>query len=323
MRFLSLQISFRIVSPSSFPKNNIHLSSIVRGALQAAAVRTFCHTPEERSGKACATCTCLLSQVFDTAYPAEHPRARMQPPAPYVIHAQAQHLKSNNLVFDWLLFGEQAAETLPDILLCLRTAGAYTLGAEQGLVLQRLEQRLPSGKLHTLYFEGQIKGLPLQLHLNDYLAPLPDTLPTRVVVHFRTLSALSKDNTLATQAPDFNHLLWHIIQRRNLLLDAYGDTPLLDAKPPAHPETDIQLVMVEIPEVSAWKKTQRRQTLPKTLQVLGFEGKATYEGNITPEIWQLLQIGQTIHIGQLTSFGCGRFSVKEQLIAAQPTESTT
>lgn len=143
-------------------------------------------------------------------------------------------------------------------------------------------------------------------YIADTLQPMKveciDT--TTATVQFITPCFLKFNNEILKK-PTIEAIITNIVRRYKIISNIYGGDAIVNNGDYFY-DMAIHLHNVTISDMDIeWYSTNRfskRQS--RMMKVQGFMGSMTIEGNIR-EVYPLLKIGEAIHIGKQTSFGCG------------------
>lgn len=310
-----------------------HPGSALRGALFQALLNRFCANQE---AKECASCplvqTCPVSALVAPLRD-EHPRGR-DLPRPFVVRppliaaaAEMEGLRletGQQVTFGLTLIG-RAGKLFPYVVLAAQGMARNGLGRalrehrwRRGrFVVERIEAVHPfTGAQATLFERGrqQVRSPDLAITAADVItraAKLPDGA---LSLRFLTPTRLTADGVLVPR-PEPSTLLQRLAERMDALEREYapGQPPASGAAPApgrwyhVAELARLQLEACDVRWVDA-KSYSNRQG--RALPIGGFVGTATYTGEMTPALRELLVWGEVLHVGKNSAKGDGWYQIE-------------
>ncbi len=304
---LPLRFQARAMDPIVLPP---HASSSLRGAFGAALRRLVCTRPEVPECPECDTARCPYARLFA-------PRAApgtvgvsgfTDLPRPYVLRAWGgEAAPGDPLTWDVTLIGS-ATDQLPYLVLAWREMGEAGVGRGRGRFHVEAVDALDweGSPVHRVFrgADGVLAPGAVPLHGTDLRHP-PGPGPASVRLHFRTPTELKQRGTPVTR-PEFG-LVWRALQLRlSTLRLGYGaGRPAVDFRAANAAADQVRLVAWETHSVR-WERYSRRQD--RRVPMRGFEGTATYEGDLAPFL-PGLRLGELVGVGDNCTFGQGVYSL--------------
>lgn len=298
------RFEFEVTAPTRLPE---YAGSTLRGAFGHALRQLACMTRE----KSCAGCmlaaTCPYTAIFEPQKPAAGSLTLATPPVPYVIEppewGARQYAKEEALAFYFTLIGK-AADHLPLCIMAWRRAFARGVGAGDGTA-ELLEVRQETLTDETLiYRSGEAIGdHPRSITLAEQTAPDAVTLEFVTPLRLQENGRAIPPNRLATRP-----LLTALMRRASLLSEHYHGQPLYTSAQFAALAQAAERINGQVQmEWRDWMRRSARQQC--TMQLGGCVGRWTLAGDISP-FWNLLRLGQLLHVGKEASFGLGQYQIK-------------
>lgn len=287
-----------------------YAGSALRGAFGHGLKRTACMT-RERDCKACPLYrTCPYPAIFETPPPADYTRREYSNiPNPFVVEpppwGSRFYKEGDPLVFGLVLIGP-ALRQLPLIVFSWQRALARGVGREDG-----------TARLARVWLDGDDEPL-----LDDPAGRLRDHDPAVVLpkadageeltLEFYTPLRLQRDgHVLGVAKLTPRDLLMGLVRRAaNLIEMQLGEK--LEADFPALNRTAAE---IEGEKALSWRDWTRYSNRQQQDMVLGGAvGRWTLRGHLAP-FWQLLYLGQWLHVGKNATFGLGGY----RIVGAPPT----
>ncbi|MCX8124491.1 MAG: CRISPR system precrRNA processing endoribonuclease RAMP protein Cas6 [Spirochaetes bacterium] len=132
---------------------------------------------------------------------------------------------------------------------------------------------------------------------------IPNTKVDSLNIQFITPCEI-KHNGMIIQRPTVEVLVKNILRKYKIISNIYADNFVL------YNEDGINYDSIEVVDVNTqWYATDRRSKRQnRVMKIQGFTGSMTVKGDVT-KLYSILKIGEIIHIGKHTSFGCGLLQV--------------
>ena len=280
-----------------------------RGLFGHALRQAVCVTREPECKPCLLYRSCVYSYVFETPPPADTEVMRKYPavPHPYVIMPepdQSTEVKKGDTLSVYVtLIGDKANEQLPYILHSFEKAGERGLGATKGrfqviaLLQQRPEQWL------TIYRLGEA----LQVS-----SPLPMVIPKcpagPVRLSFVTPLRLRLQNReVTTKTFTFYAFLSVLMRRISMLQRFHANQPLaMDFKTLSLTAREVDVLSSTL-EWADWSRYSSRQK--KLVRMGGLVGEVILDGCQLKPFWELIWLGQSVHVGKGAVMGLGCYAV--------------
>jgi|GEM_PF-1485332 len=193
------------------------------------------------------------------------------------------------------IFGE-AIKYFHFFVKALKALGQRGLGKEKSkFVVTEITNYHNGDKLYTAnegYVGENIEGL----YINHDVV-------TGLQINFLTPCHIKYNGAIITE-PTLNVIIKNILRRYKIISNIYGDSSVI------YTEDDINYDSIKVVDVhTEWYSTDRlskRQN--RIMKIEGFTGSMNVQGDISA-LYNILKIGEAIHLGKHTSFGCGLMKV--------------
>lgn len=320
---------FRLVPEQPLEVPAVNKGNMLRGGF-GHAFRKLCCIPECKDTKFCPlAATCPYKAVFEPSPPASSERLSKNQdiPRPFVFRApqtrQSRFEKGEAFEFGLVLIGH-ALDFLPYFVLSFRELASEGLGLNRAkCALERVEQiGFSSNGVGSTNFDGkpiysadeQVFRSAGTVSVHDYLKrrlrEFHDSRGgesvQRMRIRFLTPTFLRADGEVVRR-PQFHHVFKRVRDRVNALSTFFGDGPVdSDFRGLGERAEKIRNVSAEIEWIERFRtssKTHQRHELS------GFLGQAAYEGDLR-EFLPWLALGELIHVGKHTAWGCGHIAVQ-------------
>jgi len=263
--------------------------------------------------------TCVYSEVFETPVPPGSVIMRKYPRAPHPfvltppLEPRSRFTAEDELSLGLVLVG-RAIPWLAYFICTLEELGRRGVGPQRSRYqIHRAESLIRingSGSVpRTLVYDGtqrKVMGVPHIIQAGDF--PDGREIEAAVTIGFLTPVRIVCGGELASKLPFVT--LFRTLLRRLALL-AY-----FHCGQPANVEAMRGLIKaaeaVRVKESSLrWHDWQRYSTRQQTRMKLGgLVGQISYEGELAPFL-PFLRVGELTHVGKGTSFGLGRYILRE------------
>lgn len=180
----------------------------------------------------------------------------------------------------------------------LKTLGKRGLGKRKStFTITEIYNYQNGEKLYTSN-EGYIARTLEGLSLNDEMVK-------GVRINFLTPCHIKYQGTRIKE-PDLHSIIKNILRRYKIISSIYGDTSVI------HTDIECDYSAVEIVDSHFdWFSTERySKRQDRYMKIEGFTGFIKVYA-ISKHVYNVLKIGQTIHIGKHTSFGCGLIQLEK------------
>jgi len=267
-----------------FIKNPVYF--VIRGFLGSALKKYFC----VREGD-CEKCilkdTCIYSVVFSPKNIKREEINISDIPRPFVIH----NIELNEFLnVDMILIGEKNKEYLPYFIFAFEKIGKL--------------KSVETIKGTIVYNDGRlIEDIDSEIKI-----PEEEIKENFIILNFITPTRI-KYKGHYTENIEFHILISQLLRRIKMLNLFYGDKDkfLFDTKKLLDNSKNIMIKYRKI-EWCDWGRYSRRQD--EYMKLGGIVGEIGYEGNFK-EFSYFLRLGEYIHIGKNSTFGLGRYILKE------------
>lgn len=288
--------------------------STLRGAFGSVFRRLVCIT----RAPTCSGCVlrqqCAYGYVFETAPPPHSQRLRRYEsvPRPYVLdmpdNARLAFHEGEQLQMTLTLIG-RAIDYFPYFVFTSQRLEETGLGVgrHEGKgrfrLMEVLAERADGTTVRVFTPEEGIDTLHLPvLRGADMLERIEQWTPQRLGVQFVTPTRLRFEGKL-TDRIEFHHLVRALLHRLSGLLYFHcGVEPDMDYTGLIAQAQEVHTVERRIQWVEQKRYSSRQKSL---LQMGGFTGEMTFEGNLKPFL-PLLAVGEYVHIGKGTVMGLGK-----------------
>lgn len=296
-----------------------HSGAALRGSLLEAVWKRFCNN---KASPTCAACplhgVCPVSALV-APLREEHPRGR-DIPRPYIVLpplGQARRYEpGKQLIFGLTLFGT-IIQLLPYVMLSVDLLEAGGLGRklDRGrgrFSVKKVESYHPfNGELQVIYEAGKpLVAMPTLSVTADDIATRAASLSKKsITVNFLTPTRLV-DQEQVLRHLAFRPLIHRLLDRLCALEEEYGigdsHRSLVECQELLQLAETIQCV----DDATYWEEVQSYSHRQKrSLPISGFQGKATFVGNLEP-FRELLAWGELVHIGKNVVKGNGWYKLE-------------
>jgi len=281
--------------------------SALRGGFGVAFRRAVCVL--QRAG--CEGCPlrhrCVYSYVFETPPPPSSRLMRKYPhaPHPFVIEppleGRTEYAPGEPLEFGLVLIG-RAIDYLPHFLCAFQELGQLGLGRGRG----RFELSgawAHDGRGEALVFDGRKIATPVP-RLPSPRRP-PDG-PQEVTLRLLTPLRVRYQAHLADELPF--HVLVRALLRRISLVSYFhcGRELRCDFRGLIERAQAVRAVRSEL----RWRDWERYSSRQRSrMRMGGLVGRVAFRGELAP-FWELLALGQELHVGKGTTFGLGWYRME-------------
>lgn len=317
--FAKFRFTIRAMEETSLP---VYKGAVFRGGFGYAFKKIVCI---QRTKKECSECLlhrrCVYSYIFETAPPEDTKVLRLYRaiPHPFVIEPPLDDTRvikqGDRLSFNLILIGK-AVDYLPYFILTFTELGKQGIGRDRGkFILEKVECLDVTGEGNTIYNSEK------EVLQNDY--PLLEASRLNHAENLSVRKADKEDNSQVelrfltplrvrfdgriTHNIEFHVIFRNLLRRVSSLLYFHCGREL---------ECDYKAYIEEAEKIKTvsnrlqwfdWERYSTRQKQKMTLG--GVLGTAKYEGNLKPFL-PFLKLGEYIHVGKGTSFGLGKYRMK-------------
>lgn len=312
LRFSRYRVS--LIPITTFHLNDF-VGSTLRGAFGGVFRRLVCVTRLPVCEGCLLRNQCAYGYLFETAPPPQSARFRKYQdiPRPFVLEPPEQnkttYLAGEEFAFNLVLIG-RAMDYLPYFLFVFRELEKSGLGrgrkeGQGRFHLRQMTALLPQGR-EVIAFD------PVQGHLtevsacftSEHLLSYAQRLPkTQLTLSFLTPTRIKFEGHLLKDF-QFHHLIRALLRRLLGLTYFHCGAELnLDLRGLIQQAQAVEKVHDEL----RWQEQTRYSSRQRTeMQMGGFVGTATFEGDLTPFL-PFLVAGEWVHIGKGCVMGLGRY----------------
>lgn len=287
--------------------------STLRGALGRALRGVSCTQHSEDCKLCLLRYRCPYHFLFNSSPPpgARSLRKLLDVPRPFVAEppgeAKSEYEPRDSLAFNLNLFGS-AVDYLPYFIVAFRNLGGIGIGGLRykghgRFRINSLRAVNPlTGESRVVYSgDGLVHNRRVSVSLGDFKPEERD----RVKLVFTAPTRL-KEKGRYTSTPSFRTIMRSLLSRLSSISEFYCDERLdLDYKRFLGSCEDVKLAQAN----TRWWTMHRAKMQGKQELYNFFYGELQYQGDITPEMMQFLEAGKYVHVGNLATFGCGRYEV--------------
>lgn len=300
-------------------RSPIHLpdyaGSTLRGAFGHAFRKVACVTRNQTCEECLLRTTCVYAYIFETPPDSEEGMLSksVAVPHPFVIEPPEQSGQVEpgvSFSFGFILIGK-GVEFLPYFVYTFQRMGEQGMGRDRGqFEVQEVVDRMQD---HTPTIYSKEDGI---LHTDfrrigfDRIAEMAgqSTSKHRIALHFCTPLRLRFERHLVNQL-EFHVLVRNLLRRISLLSQFHcGENLLLDYRGLIQQAQNVKIVEDQT-QWRDWERYSGRQE--ERMKLGGLIGDITFEGDLE-QFWPFLLIGEVIHVGKGTSFGLGKYTIKEK-----------
>lgn len=303
LKYIQVDLDLVALDKLEFPAFK---GTTLRGAFGTSFKKTVCVTHKPTCSECVLYETCVYSYVFETPVQSENQLPQKTPfaPHPFVItpplEPKSVYETGENLTFQLTLFGK-AVNLLPYFLLTFEVMG------NRGITKTRGKTKLISARQNNriIYTDGKFISKPKIYDTAEFTAQ--ENTKGTVTIQFLTPVRLIHRGKLVDN-PDFDAIHTAILRRFFWILKLHSEvTDLQELKNWDNSGTPLRQVdaIIKYVSVRRYSKRQERRMIFK-----GFVGEVVYSGNIG-RVLPILRVGEVIHIGKATSFGFGKYQIKE------------
>lgn len=302
------RFAIQAIGPIKLP---VYKGGTFRGGMLTIFRRIVCAAPHQRCRSCLLSSRCLYAQLFETRLPDDHPDARKykKPPRPYVLNppiTERRFFEKNDILeFSLILFG-QARNALPYFIYTFKELGKAGLGSSRGKFdLLRVDRTTNGRPLRIYDMETQTISSAPENETEMMISIPADDL---VNLEFQTPLRIKADKSLVTRLT-FPVFFENLCRRISLMTGIYGDPARL---PDLAALEKKAAEVITIQNGLRWYDWDRYSGRQKTrMQFGGLVGGIGFEGDLDP-FMPLIAVGEQINIGQLTTFGLGKYQIKSR-----------
>lgn len=310
--FAKFRFTIKAVEEMALPA---YKGAVFRGGFGYAFKKIVCI---QRTKKECSECllhkSCVYSYVFETAPPEDTRVLRLYRtvPHPFVIEpplSGERIVKQNDaLTFNLILIG-RAVDYLPYFILTFAELGKQGIGKNRSkFILEKVEYLDISGEGKTIYTceNEKLQSDYALLNAAQLNRAGESNGNSRIEIEFLTPFRARFDGKI-TDDIGFHIIFRNLIRRVSSLQYFHCGRELeCDYKAYIEDAEKIETVSNNLQWLD-WERYSTRQKQKMTLG--GVLGNVKYEGDFR-QFMQILRLGEYIHVGKGTSFGLGKYRMK-------------
>ena len=281
--------------------------SAIRGGFGHAFRKVVCAVRKKTCDDCLLEHRCAYSYVFETPPPTDaemmskYPRA----PHPFVIEPpdgdKQVYQPGETLEFSLVLIG-RGCDYLAYFVYAFEELGNMGLGRGKGKY--RID-KVRSGEEVIYIADTRTLREPVRSTTR-----VSQGEPAKgLSLSFLTPTRIKYEEQLAP-APEFHMLIRNLLRRISSLSYFHGGEKLeVDYKGLIERSAKVQAVKKDVRWID-WERYSSRQD--ERMMLGGFIGEMEFEGDVT-EFLPFLRFGELVHIGKATSFGLGKFKIRETI----------
>jgi len=313
-------LTLRAADPIVLPT---YKGSTLRGGFGNAFKRVVCALKDRE----CADCMlrerCVYAYVFETPPPAGSRvmRKYLAVPRPFVIEPPAErrtgYKPGDELTFGLTLIGK-AVDYLPYFIYAFDELGNIGIGKGRGKYkLTAVDRNAPDvagrppGNGRRIYAAETRRLEPFTPEILPIdIRPLDAGPPATLALNFLTPTRIYHGDHLL-HGLEFHVLVRQLLRRISMLAYFHCDidTAGWDFKGCIDRAGQVAVRNSRL-SWHAWQRYSARQD--SKIDMDGFVGEIAYGGDVTPFL-PLLRAGETLHVGKGTTFGLGRYEIRDGL----------
>ena len=285
--------------------------STLRGAFGHSFRRLHC----SENCSDCSACSlkerCVYAYIFETPPPSGVKMLKKYPhaPHPFIIEPPLEEKREyhpgEELSYRLILLGK-AIKYVPHFIYAFEEMSKRGLGYKRSSFhLARVYSTNSLGSRLVYSYQDRIVREE-KIFYNELVFPIPSSLPERLKILFITPTRLIYNSRLS-RVPEF-HILVRSLLRRLSLLSYYhsrGEFTELDFKSLIDSSLRVKFLSSKV-KWQSWERYSNRQK--RKINMGGFIGEAVYSKG-WQNFYQLLKIGEIIHIGKGAVFGLGKYQL--------------
>lgn len=307
---------FRLDGPLALPP---YAGSLFRGSFGWALKRVVCVTRTYDCPPCLLRDRCVYPSVFETSPPTDTHVMRKYPAAPHpfvLAPPEGGRTLAQGSAFELgLTLVGRAAGWLPHVIFSLERMGRAGLGSRRiGAALVEVNGWI-DGHRGRIYSADEGTMAAAEAFMERVVVPASPALgsrlpsvPQRLVIEFLSPLRIRYEERLVTR-PDF-HVLIRSLLRRLAHLSYFhcgGDPSIVAFR-------DWIALAQEVRTASSaltWSDWTRYSSRQRTeMELGGVTGTIVFEGPLAPFL-PLLRLGEVVHTGKGTSFGLGRYRLRD------------
>jgi len=286
----------------------VYKGTTFRGAFGSVFKKVVC----VNKGSSCSDCLlkakCAYSYIFETPVPDDSERMKLytNAPHPFIIEPPEStgrlFKKDEQLVFNAVIIGK-AIEYLPYFILTFMNMGRAGLGKDRaGFELLSIVETASEKEIFNSRQGEIIDHDPKKLNITGN----GNEKTNRVKLNFLTPARIKYKGHISDQL-DFHIIVRNLLRRfSNICYFHCGKELKVDFKRLIRESEKIEKVRDE----TAWVEFERYSTRQgSSMKLGGVVGEIDFEGDIAP-FNSFLDAGRYIHVGKLTGFGFGKYSLE-------------
>jgi hypothetical protein len=313
LKIASYQFSIRTTEPLEVPE---YKGSTLRGGFGAVFKQIGCARGSEICKGACGRKeNCAYGYVFETPVPtnASVLRNLSDVPRPFVIEPPLERKTHYDVgeSMDWriVLIGN-GIQHLPYFVLAFKMLGTVGIGkGRHKFTLETVEAIHPYTAVSKPIYSSQgdaLRSENLSVGFDEIQEQARAFSSNQITLQFQTPTRIKHQEDYASR-PEFHILIRAILRRVSSLYYFHcGEQWETDYRGIIAQAQEIKMTRSNVRWVD-WERYSARQD--KRIELGGFVGEASYEGNLEPFL-PLLLVGQLVHVGKACVFGNGQYMMK-------------
>lgn len=285
--------------------------STLRGGFGHAFRRVVCALKKADCSDCMLKEKCVYSYVFETPPPSETKMMRKYKaaPHPFVIEPPPErrigYMPGEEIIFGLILIG-RAMDYLPYFVYAFHELGGIGIG--NGKAKFDLKEVGSGGKIIYDSSGKHLKPFTPSEIMIEFPVYKETIGKQRLTLIFLTPARIVYNNQFVSN-PDFHIIIRQLLRRLSLLYYFHcgGDPSAWDFKGTIEKAQAIKTAASSL-KWHDWERYSARQDT--RMKMGGFVGEVVFEGDIDPFL-SLIKAGEILHVGKGTSFGLGRYEIKD------------
>ncbi len=313
--FTLLKVRFYLKAAETVVLNNFK-GFTLRGGFGNIFKKIACIDFSRECGECILRNKCVYAYIFETPFPEnlidKIPFQMAYPPRPYIIEppfdSQIIFNSADEFYFDLVLIGK-SIEYLPYFIFAFEELGKRGIGRGKGKY-RLLKVEGMDGQV--IYQEGGLQDKFIFLTFQDILnryrhCENPSNADCQITIRFVTPARFVLKDELKREV-NFKEFITNLLRRISLLSIFHSNKELvfdylglLD---------DAQMIEVKNEEWDWCDLARYSRRQGRRIATGGLLGEVTFFGNLLIFL-PFIELGEYIHIGKQTSFGLGKYEIKE------------
>ena len=283
--------------------------STFRGGLGNVFKKTLCVSRDRKCENCILKDQCAYSYCFESPAGDKEKARSSHWPHPYLLEPSAEgkttYQKGEEINLNLMLIGK-GMDFLPYFVFVFDELGKSGIGkGRHKYQLEKVESMYDEGDYRPIYEEGYLSSDYKIITFEEILKEVSSHKDGRITVKFLTPTRILLNGHLIRKEMNFSTFMNRLVGRISLLSQCHcGETTfhfgdLLE-----------RAGMVKTTNVNLdWQEPERYSSRQKaSMKMGGFVGQITFEGDVR-EFVPIIKLGEYIHVGNLTSFGLGKYEI--------------